>query len=178
MIIFKSFSGAQSAGTSRTNIGGILRLVGRFICDNRRSMSHWFDSYTRSGVYCVIEVRVGSVVFRQFVHKLSNECKRGWRSNVCCSFITEFHETLVKITLHFQWNSFHDVLVEVVSEGNTMEVLHIMELLDDDEVGLQLLDLGGQVFSYLDLDRFIIGQEVENLIDLSFKDVNASVFFN
>ena len=177
MIILKSFSGAQSAGTSRTHIGVILRLVRRFICDNRRSMPHWFDSHTRSGVYCFIEVRVGSVVFRQLIHKLSNESKRGWRSYVCCAFITEFHVPLVEITFHFQWNLSHDVLVEVLSEGNTMEVLHVMELLDDDKVGLQLLDLGGQVFSYL-LNRFIIGQEVKNLIDLSSKDVNAPVFFN
>ena len=51
-----------------------------------------------------------------------------------------------------------------------MEILYVMELLDDDKVKLQLLNFGGQVFSYL-LNRFIIGQEVENLIDLSSKDV-------
>ena len=72
----------------------------RFILGVRRSIPHWFDSHTRSGVYCVIEVRVEPVVFRRLVHKLSNKCKRGWRPNVVCIFITELHVPLIEVSLH------------------------------------------------------------------------------
>ena len=52
-----------------------------------------------------------------------------------------------------------------------------MELLHCFQVGLKRLDLGGKVFSNF-LNRFITGEEVEKLVDLSAKDIDTSKFFN
>ena len=54
-----------------------------------------------------------------------------------------------------------------------MEILHVVELLDDFQVGLKGLDLESKLLSNF-LDRFVAGEEVENLIDVTAKDVNAT----
>ena len=52
-----------------------------------------------------------------------------------------------------------------------------MELFHGYQVGLQFLDLGGQILGNF-LNGFITREEIEKLVDLSAKDVNASEFFN
>ena len=66
-----------------------------------------------------------------------------------------------------------DVLDEMLGEGFTVEVLHIMELLDDFQVGLKGLDLGSKILGDF-LDQFVAGEEIENLIDVMVKDVNTT----
>ena len=52
-----------------------------------------------------------------------------------------------------------------------MEVLHLVELLDNFQIGLQGFNLGGQILGNL-LDGFISGEEVEDLVDVvSAEDV-------
>ena len=62
----------------------------------------------------------------------------------------------------------NDVLDEGLSEGDTVEVFHVMKLLDDFQVGLPGFNLRGQVFRDF-LDGFIPGEEVKYLIDVSPK---------
>ena len=40
----------------------------------------------------------------------------------------------------------HNVLDERLGEGDTVEVLHVVKLLDDFQIGLKGLDLGSQIF--------------------------------
>ena len=54
-----------------------------------------------------------------------------------------------------------------------MEVLHVVELLDDFQVGLEGLDLGSKILGNF-LDQFVAGEEVKNLIDIMAKDVNTT----
>ena len=74
---------------------------------------------------------------------------------------------------HLHGEAPHDVLDERLSEGDTVEVLLVVKLLDDFQVGLEGLDLGIKILCDF-LDRFITGKEVENLIDVTAKDVNTS----
>ena len=58
-----------------------------------------------------------------------------------------------------------------------MKVFLVMEILHDFQVGLQSFNLVGDLFGNL-LDRFVAGKEVEQLIDVSSEDINASKLFN
>ena len=58
-----------------------------------------------------------------------------------------------------------------------MKVFLVVEILHDIQVGLQGFNLMGEVFGDL-LDRFVVGDEVEYLIDISSEDVNTSELFN
>ena len=58
-----------------------------------------------------------------------------------------------------------------------MKIFLVMEILHDFQVGLQNFNLVGEVFSDL-LNRFVAGKEIENLIDVSSEDINASKLFN
>ena len=91
--------------------------------------------------------------------------------------VAEFHELIVERRPHFHGKASHDVLVEGLGEGDAVEVLHLVELLDNFQIGLQGFNLGGQVFGDL-LDGFISGEEVKDLVDVSAEDVNAPKFLN
>ena len=71
----------------------------------------------------------------------------------------------------------HDILDERLGEGDALEVLHVMELLDDFKISLKGLDLGSQIFSNF-LNRFVVREEVKNLVDVTAKDVNPAEFLN
>ena len=58
-----------------------------------------------------------------------------------------------------------------------MKVFLVVAILHDIPVGLQGFNLMGEVFGDL-LDRFVVGDEVEYLIDISSEDVNTSELFN
>ena len=58
-----------------------------------------------------------------------------------------------------------------------MKVFLVVEILHDFQGGLQGFNLMGEVFGDL-LDRFVVGDEVEYLIDISSEDVNTSELFN
>ena len=56
---------------------------------------------------------------------------------------------------------------------DTVEVLHVVELLNDFQIGLKCLDLGSQIFGNF-LDRFVAGEEVKNLDDVTAKHINPA----
>ena len=87
------------------------------------------------------------------------ECVRG--SDVGRIFASELHELVVKGRPHFHREASLDVLDQGLCEGNAVEVLHVVELLDD----LWSNYLGRQIFSNF-LNRFITGKEVKNLTDI------------
>ena len=58
-----------------------------------------------------------------------------------------------------------------MGERDTVEVLHIVELLNDFQVGLESLDLGSKILGDF-LYRFIT--KVKNLIDVTAEDVKAA----
>ena len=60
---------------------------------------------------------------------------------------------------HLQGEASHDLLDQCLVKGSTVEVFFVVELLHDVQVGLESLDLGGEVFSHF-LDRFISREEV------------------
>ena len=62
-------------------------------------------------------------------------------------------------------------------EGDPIKVFLVMEILHDFQVGLKSFNLVGEVFGDL-LNRFIVGKEIEHLIDVSSEDINASKLFN
>ena len=91
--------------------------------------------------------------------------------------VAVFHELIIERQPHFHGQASHDVLNEGLGEGDAVEVLHLVELLDNFQIGLQGFNLGGQILGDL-LNGFISGEEVEDLADVSAKDVNAPEFFN
>ena len=68
------------------------------------------------------------------------ECGRG--SNISRILVSEFHELVIEGGHHPIREASHDVVVQAWSEGDVVEVVHGVELLDDLQVGQQGLDLG------------------------------------
>ena len=91
--------------------------------------------------------------------------------------VAEFHELIVERRPHFHGKASHDVLDEGLGDGDAVEVLHLVELLDNFQIGLQGFNLGGQILGNI-LNGFISGEEVEDLVNVSVEDVNAPEFFN
>ena len=54
---------------------------------------------------------------------------------ICCPLITKLYVLFVEIQFHFHGDAFHDILDQMLSEGDAVEVLHIVKLLDDFKVG-------------------------------------------
>ena len=52
---------------------------------------------------------------------------------------------VIKGQPHFHGEASHDVLDEGLGEGDAVEVLHVVELLNDFQVGLEVLDLGSKI---------------------------------
>ena len=109
----------------------------------------------------------------QFDYILGQEQDRGRRSDVDRIVASELHVLIVEGWSYFHGETSHDVLDERLGEGDTVEVLNVVKLLDDFQIGLKGLDLGSQIFGNF-LDRFVAGEEVKNLIDVMAKDVNTA----
>ena len=71
--------------------------------------------------------------------------ERGRRSDVGRILASKLHVLIVEGQPHFHGEAPHDVLDEMLGEGDTVEVLHVVELLDDFQVGLKGLDLGSKI---------------------------------
>ena len=52
--------------------------------------------------------------------------------------VAESHELIVERRPHFHGKTSHDVLDEGLGEGNAVEVLNLVELLDNFQIGLWL----------------------------------------
>ena len=50
--------------------------------------------------------------------------------------VAEFHELIIERRPHFHGKASHDVLDEGLGDGNAVEVLHLVELLDNFQIGL------------------------------------------
>ena len=74
--------------------------------------------------------------------KLGEELERGGRSDVSRILASEFHELVIEGGHYNIREASHDIVDQAWSEGNVVEVVHILELLDDLQVGHQGLDLG------------------------------------
>ena len=74
--------------------------------------------------------------------KLGEELERGRGSNVSRILVSEFHELVIEGGHHPIREASHDVVDQAWSEGDVVEVVHSVELLDDLQVGQQGLDLG------------------------------------
>ena len=57
----------------------------------------------------------------------------------------EGHELIVEGCHQFLRETSHDVVCEVLTEGHAVEVLRVMELLHDFQVGLKSFDLRREV---------------------------------
>ena len=62
----------------------------------------------------------------------------------------EIHVLVVEGQPHLHEGASHDVLDEGLGERDAVEVLHVVELLNDFQVGLEVLDLGSKI-----LDDFL-----------------------
>ena len=60
-----------------------------------------------------------------------------------------------------------------MGERDAVEVLHIVELLNDFQVGLEVLYLGSKILGNF-LYQFVTGEEVKNLVDVALEGVNAA----
>ena len=133
-----------------------------------RTVANRFDSYIHKGKVMIKKSRVGSIILLQLVYILGEELECGRGSDVCRVLASEFHKLVIEGGHHLNGEASHDVLDQNWSDGNAVEVFHIVELLDDLQVGQQGLDLGSQIFSDL-LDRFVARKEVKYLIDVAPK---------
>ena len=66
---------------------------------------------------------------------------------------------------------------EGLGDCDVVEVLHLVELLYNFQIGLQCFDLGGQILGDL-LDGFVLGKEVKYLVDISAEYVDAAELFD
>ena len=71
------------------------------------------------------------------------ECVRG--SDVGRIFASELHVLIVEGQSHFYGEASHDILDERLGERDAVEVLHVVKLLNDFQVGLESLNLGNEI---------------------------------
>ena len=76
------------------------------------------------------------VILLQLVQILGKESEHDRGSDIGRIVSAEFHELIIEGQLYFHGEATHDVLDKVLSEGDTVEVLHVVELLDDFQIGL------------------------------------------
>ena len=75
--------------------------------------------------------KLRSIILFHLVYILGKEFKHGWGSDVCRILASEVHELVVEGGHHLHREAFHEVLDQVWSDSNLVEVFHVMELLDD-----------------------------------------------
>ena len=129
---FGSAEGARASGSWDMGCGGVTRRFGFGI---GRSVPNRFDSYNHGGKVAIEKGRVRSIVLLQLVHILDKELERGWGSDVGRVFAFEVHELVVEGGHHLHREAFHDVLDQVPGMRDVVEVFHIMELLNDLQIG-------------------------------------------
>ena len=129
---FGSAEGARASGSLGMGCGGVTRRFGFGI---GRSILNRFDSYIHGGKVVIEKGRVGSIILFQLVHILGKELERGWGSDVGRIFASEVHELVVEGGHHLHGEASHGVLDQVQSDGNVVEVFHVMELLDALQIG-------------------------------------------
>ena len=66
-------------------------------------------------------------------------------SEVCGIFASELYVLVVEGQSHLHGEASHDVLDERLGLRDAVEVFHVMELLNDFQVGLEILDLGSKI---------------------------------
>ena len=81
-------------------------------------------------------------MFLRLAYKLGEELKHGRGSDVSRILASELHELFIEGGHYNIGEASHDVVDQVWSEGNVVDVVHVVELLDDLQVGQQGLDLG------------------------------------
>ena len=106
--------------------------------------TNWFDSYIHGGKVAIEKGRIGSIILLQLVHVLGKELKPGWGSDIDRIFASEVHELVVEGGHHLHGEASHDVLDQVQSDGDVVEVFHILELLDDPKLAGRVLILGAR----------------------------------
>ena len=117
----------------RRGVGSGARGLG-FV--TRRFIPKRFDSHVQGGEVEVKERRVCLIILLQFDYILRKEQERGRWSDVGRIFSWEFHVLVVEGPSHFHGEASHDVLDERLGEEDTVEILHVVELLDDFQIGL------------------------------------------
>ena len=172
--IFGSAEGARTSGSRDMGCGGVTRRFGFGV---GRTVANRLDPYIHRGIVAIVKSRVGSIMLLHLAYKLGEELKYGRGSDVSRILASEFHELVIEGGHHIIGEASHDVMDQVWSEGDIVEVFHVVELLDDFQVGQQGLDLESQIFSDL-LDGFVARKEVKYLVDVVAEDVDASKFFN
>ena len=76
------------------------------------------------------------LILLQLVYLLGKELERGRGSDIGRTISAEFHELIVEGRSYFPGEASHAVLDEVLREGHIVEVLHVVKLLDDFQIGL------------------------------------------
>ena len=142
MISLETFGGAEGARTIGNIVMGRGRLTRRFEFGVGRTVADRFDPNIHRGITAIKKSRVGSIMLLRLADELGEELERGRGSNVSRILVSEFHELVIEGGHHPIREAFHDVVDKAWSEGNVVEVVHGVELLDDLQVGLQGLDLG------------------------------------
>ena len=107
-----------------------------------RSIPNRFNSHIQGWEVEVEKRRIFLIIRFQFDYILGQEQERRRRSDVGRIFGSELHLLIVEGRSYFHGEASHDALDERLGEGDTVKVLHVVELLDDFQVGLQGLDLG------------------------------------
>ena len=96
------------------------------------SITKRFNLSFCKGVVQIKKRRVQTIALFQLVHKLGEEQERaGRKSDIGRILASEFHELIVENQSHFQGETSHDVLDQWLNEGDAVEVLCVVELLDN-----------------------------------------------
>ena len=75
-------------------------------------------------------------MFLRLADELGEELEHGRGSNISRVLVSEFHELVIEGGHHPIGEASHDVVDQAWREGDVVEVVHGMELLDDLQVGL------------------------------------------
>ena len=75
---------------------------------------------------------------------VTNWARNRW-SDVGWIFASELHVLVCEGGPNLHGEASHDVLDEGLGERDAVEVLHVVELLNDFQVGLEVLDLGSKI---------------------------------
>ena len=127
--------------TFSTNLGGARvegqgTTVGRVMCKGAGGAKfvvrdEFQDVRGAQLKVAIKKSRIRSIILLQLVHLLGKELERGWGSDICRVFASEVHELVVEGGHHLHGEASHDVLDQVWSDGDVVEVFHVVELLDD-----------------------------------------------
>ena len=100
-----------------------------------------YSPHSRAKVY-IKQGGVGAVISLQLVHVPGEELKCGWRSDIVWVQSPEIHKLFVEVWAQLIGQALDDLVVEVVGQGEAVEVLYVVEIFDNFQAGLKGFNFG------------------------------------